>query len=152
MCPTLSDTATTKNTYFGKCKSYATSDTLWETFYDQGVMDTSIHKSKYHRAYVYWSIKINAKGGNITIVYTMVAYKSKVIHVEDYTLNFSPIRQNTNGSPSKDTNCGDDSSTSIPDDWQLWDTVIPENTDLSSNKKFEIRDSVLSPLHISGTK
>ena len=52
----------------------------------------------------YWkgvslSIKMNTKGGNMEIVYNMVAYKSKVIHVENYTLNSSPIRHNSNAYP-----------------------------------------------------
>ena len=44
MCPTMSDTDTINNMYYGKCKSYYTTDILWETLYDQGVMYTGIHK------------------------------------------------------------------------------------------------------------
>ena len=33
-----------------------------------------------------------------------------MIHVEDYILNFSPIRHNRNSYPRKDNNGGDDSS------------------------------------------
>ena len=82
----------------------------------------------------------------------MVAYKLKVIHVEDYTINFSPIRQNINGYTMKYNNCGDYSSKFIPDYGNLWDTVIHENTDISSNRIPEIRNSVLSYLHSAGTK
>ena len=32
------------NKYYGKGKTYATSERLKETWYDQGVMDTGIHK------------------------------------------------------------------------------------------------------------
>ena len=71
MCPTLSYTANMKNIYFDECKEYATSESLWETFYDQWVMNNGIHKSKYHWADVSWSIKIKVKGGNNTIIYPL---------------------------------------------------------------------------------
>ena len=40
------------------------------------------------------SIKIKVKEDNISIFYNMLAYKSKLVHAEDNTLNFSPIRNN----------------------------------------------------------
>ena len=32
------------NKYYDKCKSYNTSKSIWENIYDQGVMDTGIHR------------------------------------------------------------------------------------------------------------
>ena len=63
----------------------------------------------------------------------VLSYKSKLMHVEDDTLSLQTIRQNRNGYPRKDNNGGDDSSSFLTDDGHLWDTVIPENTYLSSN-------------------
>ena len=70
----------------------------------------------------------------------MVAYKSKVIHVEDYTINLSPIRHNSNGYSRKDNYCGDRYNKFTPDDGHLWDTVIPDNTYISSNRITESVD------------
>ena len=72
--------------------------------------------------------------------------------LKNCTLNFLPIRQNSNVHLRKYNNCGDDSSTFIPDDGNLWDIVIPDNTNISSNSIPETRYSVLYSLHISGTK
>ena len=36
----ISVTATMNNKYYGKCKSYATSDSILENLYGQGVSDT----------------------------------------------------------------------------------------------------------------
>ena len=47
------------------------------------------------------SLKINVKGGNTAIVYIVVAYKSKVMHVDYDTLNLFHIRHNINGYPRK---------------------------------------------------
>ena len=47
MCLTRSDNSKTNNKYYGKCKSYVTLERLWKILYDQGVIDTRIHKSKY---------------------------------------------------------------------------------------------------------
>ena len=77
------------NMYYVKCKVYSTSDSLWERFYDQGVMDASIHKLKYHWVDFPWNIKIKVKGNNISIVYSVLVYKLKVIHDEYDTLNFT---------------------------------------------------------------
>ena len=46
----------------------------------------------------------------MAIVYILLSYKSKVVHVEDDTLNFSLIRNNNNGYPRTDNNYGDYSS------------------------------------------
>ena len=46
----LSETKKINNKYCGKGKEHDKSESLWETFYDQTVMDTGIHKSKYHWA------------------------------------------------------------------------------------------------------
>ena len=59
-------------------------------------MDTGIHKSKYHWGDVSWSTIIKVKSYTSAIVYTMVAYKLKVIDDEYDTHNFSLIRQNIN--------------------------------------------------------
>ena len=56
-------------------------------------MNTGKHKSKYHWAYVSLNIKIKVEGGNIDIVYTVVAYKLKVVHDEDDTLSFSLMKK-----------------------------------------------------------
>ena len=74
------------------------------------------------------------------------------MNVEDDTLKCLPTRQNRNGYPRKDNNCGDNSSKFISDDGNLWDTFIPENKHLGSNIIPENRDSFLSYLHITGTK
>ena len=55
------------NTGYGKDKAHATLQSLWETLYDKGVIDTGMHKSKYH----WGSIKIKFKGGNIETTYMM---------------------------------------------------------------------------------
>ena len=47
---------------------------------------------------------------------------------------------------------GGDFITILPDDGHLGDTVIPENTDLSSNKIPEIRYLLLSSINIYGAK
>ena len=52
----------------------------------------------------------------------------------------------------KEKKCGYHYSTIIPDDVNLWYTVISENTDLSSNNITESKDLVLSSLHISGPR
>ena len=39
--------------------------------------------------------------GEIEIVYTMVAYKSKMMHDEDDTLHLSPMGQKSNGYPRR---------------------------------------------------
>ena len=75
MCTTLLANATINNMYYGKCKAFDISKFLWETLYYQGVMDTGMHKSKYHWSDVSWSIKIKVKEGNVKIFYIMVAYK-----------------------------------------------------------------------------
>ena len=74
------------------------------------------------------------------------------MHVEYHTLNAHPIIKKSNEYPREDRNFGDYSSTFITYDGHLCDIVIPENTDLKSNNIPEIRDSVLSSLHIAGKK
>ena len=78
----------------------------------------------------------------------MVAYKSKLIRVEDDTLNFSPIRYNSDSYPREDNKCGGYYSVVFTYDGHLWDTFISENTYIRNNIIPEIRDSVLSSLHI----
>ena len=82
----------------------------------------------------------------------MVPDESKVMHIEDDILNFSPIRQNRNTYPSKEKNCGGRSSMVILDNNNLCYTIISGNKDLSSNNIPESRYSVLPYPHISGTK
>ena len=57
-------------------------------------MDTGIHKPKYYCAYISWIIMIKVKVESIATVYNMVAYKLKVMNVEDDILKFSPITKN----------------------------------------------------------
>ena len=44
MCTTLSDIDTMDNTHYGKGKTHATQDGLWEAFYYWDVIYTEIHK------------------------------------------------------------------------------------------------------------
>ena len=82
----------------------------------------------------------------------MISYKSKVIHVEYDILNVSPIRLNRNAWNSKENNCGDEYSMVFLYEDNLCDTIIAGNADFSSNNIMENIYSVLSSLHISGTK
>ena len=56
--------------------------------------------------------------------YSMVAYKLKVMHVEDATLIFSPIRKNTISYPSEDKKISGDSSMVLTYDGLLCGNVI----------------------------
>ena len=76
----MSDTDTMNIKYYEKFKAYAISESIGGKYYDQVVIDTGIHKSKYHWADVYWYIKIKANSDNIAIVYIMVAYELKVMN------------------------------------------------------------------------
>ena len=73
------------------------------------------------------------------IVYNMVAYKSKVMHVKYDTINFSSIRYNRNANPREDNNGSKDSSKFLSDYRHLRETVIHENIHLSRNNITEIR-------------
>ena len=86
------------------------------------------------QANVSWSIKIKVKGGNIEIVYTMLAYNFKVRHDEDDTLDLFIRIQNSNAYPRELKNWGKNSSLFLPDNRRLCDTFTAENTDLSRNK------------------
>ena len=100
MCTTLLANATINNMYYGKCKAFDISKFLWETLYYQGVMDTGMHKSKYHWADFSWTFTIKSKGDNISIVCTMVSFKLNVMHDEDDTLHSSPMIHYINAYPS----------------------------------------------------
>ena len=117
-------------------------------FYDQGGIYAGIHKPKYHWENVSWNILIKVRGGNIASVSNILPYKSKVIHVEDYILNFDPLIQNINYYPREENNCGDDSSMSLLNYYHFWDTIIAGNIYLSSNDILGIIDSALSSLHV----
>ena len=97
-------------------------------------------------------LKSGSKGDNIAILYTMIDYKYKVMHYKDYTLNLSTIIQNDKEHTKGENNLGDYFSMFLTDDWNLCDTIIADNTDLRSNNITEIIDSVISYLHIGGTK
>ena len=60
------------------------------------------------------------------------------MHMEDDILNSYPIRKNRNYCPRKENNCGDDSTMFLIDNYNLCDTIIADNTDLSSNNIIEI--------------
>ena len=49
------------------------------------------------------------------------------MHEEDDTLNFYPIRHNSNEYPKEYNNGSDDLSTFIPDDGPQGETFIPDN-------------------------
>ena len=133
MCLTLSDTDSMNSKYYGNCKVYVKSESLWKNLDEQGVIYTGIHKSKYYRADFSWYIKIKFKGDNIETMYNIIPYKSKVVYVEYQILNVSPIRQNINNYPRKEKNCGDDSNMVILDNGSLCDTTISGNIDSVSN-------------------
>ena len=59
-----------------------------------------------------------------------------------------PTRKNRNGYPRKENNCGDYSSMVLVYDENLGDIIISRNTYLSVDIIIEIRDLVLSYLHI----
>ena len=44
MCLTMLDNAKMNSKYYDKCKSYVTSEILWEIVHDQAETDTTIHK------------------------------------------------------------------------------------------------------------
>ena len=90
--------------------------------------------------------------GNTEITYNMVAYKSRVIHVEYDTLNFCPTIYNRNAYPEEYNNCLYDYSAVLIYEGHLGENIIPEHTYPSSNKIPESRDSVLFSLHIGGAK
>ena len=72
------------------------------------------------------------------------------MHDEDDTLNFYPMRRNGKVYPSEENNLGDNSSIFLPDEVNLCDTIIAENTDLRIDNIPESIDSVIYSLHISG--
>ena len=111
-------------------------------------MYTGIQKSKYHWADFLWNINIKVYGYNMEIFYTMIDYKLRVVRYEYDTLNFSPMRQNSNVYPSGEKNCGDDSSMFLQDYRHLCVTFVVENTDLISNKFSEIIKIQPYPLSI----
>ena len=120
--------------------------------YYQGVIDTVIYKSNYYWTDVYFSIKINIKKGIISIVYNTRAYKSKVIHVENYILNLSPIRNNVNDYPRVDNKVSDDCNNVLLY-YRFWcSTGIPKNVFVRSNSIPPRTDSVIIYIHSGGTK
>ena len=62
--------------------------------------------------------------------------------------NSPPTRLKINAYPRKENNCGNDYSIVILDDEHLGDTIFSGNKDLRSNIVLEIRDLVLSSIHI----
>ena len=107
--------------------------------YDKGVIDTRIYKSKYQ---IFPEVLKSRLRGSI------LKQCTKVKHVENGILNFSPIRKNRNDYPRKENNFGDDSSMVLLYDEHVGNTIVAGNTDLSGNLILEIRDLVLSYLHI----
>ena len=90
--------------------------------------------------------------GNTEITYNMVAYKSRVIHVEYDTLNFCPTIYNRNAYPEEYNNVGYDSSMILIYYGNMGDTVIPENKYISSNNIHDSRDFFLFSIQIYGAK
>ena len=91
-------------------------------------------------------MKIKVKGDNIEMMYNMIPYKSKVMHVEDDIIILSPIINNRNAYPRKENNCGDDYCMILIDDENLGRNIIDGNTDLSGNIILERGYLVLSYL------
>ena len=85
-------------------------------------------------------------------MYNMIPYKSKVMHIEDNIMFFSPTIYNINDYPQEEINFGDYSSMVFQDDGHLCDTIISDNTDLISNNVPEICDPFLSYIHIGCKK
>ena len=71
-------------------------------------------------------------------MYNMIPYKSKMVHVEEDIINFSPIIHKKSH-PRKENNYGDDYSIVLLYDEHLGDTIIAGNTDLSGNIILESR-------------
>ena len=82
----------------------------------------------------------------------MVAYKLKVIHVEDYTLNYIPISQNGSAYSRIENNYGNDSKTVLLYDRYLCGTGTPKKLSVRSNIITTSIYLVLLSLHIVGTK
>ena len=82
----------------------------------------------------------------------MVPYRLKVMHVEYYIINSSPIIHKWSSYSREDNNFGEDSIMVLLYDEHSCDTIISDNTDIIINNVPEIRDSVLSYLHIGGVK
>ena len=148
----MSVTATMNNKYDGERMTYATAESRCENLCDYDIVDTVSHKSKYHWTDDSCSIQIKVNGGDIAIVYKMLAYTSKVMHVDDDTLNFFSIIWNNHVYPSVENSCGDGSCTVLPEGGCLCDTVVSEDSVFSSINMPTSIDSVLSSLHIGGTK
>ena len=153
MCTKISATDTTKNTHYIRGKAYSTSESLWENLYDQGVIDTGIHKSKYHWAYVSWSIKIKVKEGNVIIMSNMIPYKLKMMHVEDFIQIFSPIRQNIHAYPREETNCCDDSTffPRITSTRLILSSLITQVSESITFQKSDIQSYPISTLVVQNT-
>ena len=66
-------------------------------------------------------------------MYNMIPYKSKMVHAEEYIINFSPIIHKKSH-PRKENNYGDDSIMFILDDKHLGDIIIAGNTYLRGNR------------------
>ena len=81
----------------------------------------------------------------------MGAYKLKVMHAEDDTLDLFFIRHNGNAYPRLDNSWCDNYGTVIPYERWFYGTSIPEKADFR-RKKPTRTNSVLLSLHIGGTK
>ena len=79
-----------------------------------------------------------------------------MIHVQDGTINFSPIIQKINAYHKKENNGSDNSSMVLIYDNNLCDIIISVNIDLSGNRIIESRDylllSIQMVLHMGDAK
>ena len=81
-------------------------------------------------------------------MYNIIPYKLKSTNVEDDIINLSPVRQKIDSYHREENICGDDYIMVLIDNEHLGETTISGNTDLRGNMIMEIRDSVLSSIHI----
>ena len=86
------------------------------------------------------------------MLYNMVAYKLKLMPVEDDAITFFPIRYKDNSCSMEDEKIGDYSVTVIPDGGYFCGTGLPEKTVFRSNNINKIIYSVIIYFHIGVAK
>ena len=82
----------------------------------------------------------------------MLAYKLKVIHVEDDTINVLPVRNNDSTYPRVYNNHGDDYGTVLPEYGYVFCNGVPDKGGFIISNITTSTDLVLLSLHIGGIK